>query len=240
MTRPDPQTTQSPLSRTIKSWEVALRTSFGRRIDTPLQRSLSRIHVHLFDHEFVRIPWTNFAKVSEGVYRSNQPTRPRLRRMKAMGIRTIINLRGAGNNASYLFEEETARELGIALLEVPLNARRAPKRERLLELIEMMRRAERPMLMHCKSGADRAGLASAIYQIVFDGVPVSQAAKQLDWRFIHLKSTATGICDHLLEVYRVRNARSPIGFEDWIRTEYDARALSQSFAKNGWRLTEEP
>jgi protein tyrosine/serine phosphatase len=83
--------------------------------------------------------------------------------------------------------------------------------------------------MHCKSGADRAGLASAIYLMVMMGQDVDAARKMLSPRYIHLRFTKTGVLDMMLDHYAARNAASPIGFEDWIDREYDADALQAAF-----------
>jgi len=41
---------------------------------------------------------------------------------------------------------------------------------------------EYPILMHCKSGADRVGLMSALYLHTRHGVPISEARRQLSLR----------------------------------------------------------
>lgn len=220
---------QKAIAKRLKSWEVALRNSFGKDISTPGERWKAVLHFHLFDHAFLRVFWTNFYPVGDGVYRSNQPDQKRLKRMHDLGIRTVINLRGTSDLAHYKFEKEACKKLGLKLVNVPMHARQAMPRRIILQAIEAMRDAERPVLMHCKSGADRAGLASAIYQLVFDGATPDEALKQLSWKYIHLKHTKTGICGQLIRSYATRNAKDPIGFEDWIRTEYDRDVLTSDF-----------
>ena len=84
--------------------------------------------------------------------------------------------------------------------------------------------------MHCKSGADRAGLASAIYLIAFEGKPVAEARKQLSPRFLHFRRSATGILDPVLDLYDARLARGPITIGRWIAEEYDPGAATAGFA----------
>jgi len=213
----------------LDNGERRLRKSFGRDLSTPGQRRLARIHYHLFDHAFLRTFWTNFFRIAPGVYRSNQPTHRRFLRYRDMGVRTVINLRGEDTYAHYFFEQESCEALGLTLVNAKLWARRAPSRERILTVIEAMRAAERPFMFHCKSGADRAGFASAVYLMVFEGVPVRQARRQLSLRYIHLKFTRTGVQDYILRVYQARNDRAAIPFEDWIRTEYDHRLVQEGF-----------
>lgn len=217
------------LSRWFDQTERRMRRSFGFDISTPAGRRAACVHYCLFDHAFLRTVWTNFFEIAPGVYRSNQPTHARFRRYRDMGVRTVINLRGADHYAHYLFERESCTALGLTLVDTKLRARRAVPADWILDVIAAMRRAERPFLLHCKSGADRAGFAAAAYLMVFEGVPVSEAKKQLGLRYIHLKSTKTGVQDYILEVYEARQARGPIRFEDWIAREYDAQAIQAGF-----------
>jgi protein tyrosine phosphatase (PTP) superfamily phosphohydrolase (DUF442 family) len=224
------------LGKTIKTWEVALRTCWGDDISTPALRRQALWHFHLFDHAWLRILWTNFDEVAPGVYRSNQPDPARLSKLCDMGIRTIVNLRGTPRQSHYLFEAESCAALGLTMVDFQLHARRAAPRSELLALIETFRTAEKPLLMHCKSGADRAGLAAAIYLLAIEGRSVAEARRQLGPRYVHFRWSQTGICDHLLDAYEARLATGAIGFEDWIATEYDPAVLEADFAAKRARL----
>ena len=224
------------LGQRLKSWEVALRTSWGDDISTPALRRQALWHFHLFDHAWLRLLWTNFAPVAPGVFRSNQPDPARLARLKERGIRTIVNLRGTPRQSHYLFESEASAALGLTLVNHQLHARRAAPRAELLALIETLRSAERPLLLHCKSGADRAGLASAIHLLAIEGRSLAEARRQLSPAYMHFRWSQTGICDQLLDSYEARLTRGPIGFEDWIATEYDPAVLEADFAARRARL----
>ncbi|MEM9579591.1 MAG: tyrosine-protein phosphatase [Pseudomonadota bacterium] len=219
----------SKISKGLSDWERGIRYSFGRDIKDPAERRKSTFHYNFFDHAFLRAKWTNFFEISEGVYRSNQPTHARFLKYKDLGIRAVINLRGTDPYAHYLFEEESCDILGLKLYNCRLWARRAAERENIVEVIDLMRVIERPFMFHCKSGADRAGFCAAMYQMIFDDVPVQEARKQLGIKFIHLKWSKTGILDYTLDVYEARLARGQIGFEDWIRREYDHEVIQQGF-----------
>ena len=213
----------------IEGAERKLRRSFGKDITDPRARRWSAFHYHIFDHAFLRTFWTNFFQIAPGVYRSNQPTHGRFVKYKAMGINTVVNLRGEDKYAHYLFEKETCEFLGMRLLNAKLWARNAAGRHRIVHVIDTLRAAEKPFVFHCKSGADRAGFVAAMYLMIFEKQPVEVARKQLSMKYIHLDFTATGVQDYILDVYAARNARDPIGFEDWIRTEYDAKAIQAGF-----------
>jgi len=215
----------------LKSMEKRARRSFGRDITTPAGRALSWLHFHLFDHAYLRLPWTNFDRVAEGVYRSNHPGPRRLARYKRMGICAVLNLRGDDGYAPWLFEEEACRALGLDLRVAKIYARKPATRAEMIRLIDTMREMPRPFVLHCKSGADRAGLAAVLYAHVIDGQPLKEARRHLNWRYVHLKSTRTGIVDHILDMYETRAAEGPISLEEWIRTEYSARDAAISFAR---------
>jgi protein tyrosine/serine phosphatase len=93
-----------------------------------------------------------------------------------------------------------------------------------------LRTAEAPMLLHCKSGADRAGLASAVAVLVHGGT-AEQALRQLSLRFGHFSASRTGVLDAFIRTYRDQ-AEGRLSFLDWVATEYDADALLRSFRAN--------
>lgn len=217
------------LWKRLSDAERRFRRSIGRDITTPAGRFWAKVHYHLFDHAFLRIFWTNFWPVAPGVWRSNNPTHRRLKKYADMGIKTVVTLRGPDRQSYLLFEEESCRQLGLNLIVTRLWARHACKRDYILEVLEVLRAAEKPMVFHCKSGADRAGFVAAMYQMVFEGKPVQEARKQLGLKYIHLDWTKTGVQDYILDVYEARLAFGEIGFEDWLRTEYNGHPIQQ-----GW------
>jgi protein tyrosine phosphatase (PTP) superfamily phosphohydrolase (DUF442 family) len=212
----------------FRAWRQKLKASFRTDLSTPENRRRARLYMLWYDHEILRMPWSNFTRVAEGVYRSNHPPRRRIESYRRKGIHTIISLRNPGDTPS-LLEQEACAELGLRLIHMPLSARSAPRRDRMLGLIDLFDEIEKPFVMHCKSGADRASLASAIYLLTQENAPVAEARKMLSARFIHFKWTKTGILDHILDSYEARNATRPISFRDWLEQDYDSAALQAEF-----------
>jgi protein tyrosine/serine phosphatase len=215
----------------LRDWEKKTQDKYSHDIDDPDERQKSRFYTRWIDHEILRIHWHNFAEIAPGAYRANHPTHERFDDYAKMGIKTILNLRGANRNSHYKFEAETCAKLGLELIDIPLSARNAPTKERLLEVIDLLPRLNRPFLMHCKSGADRTGLVAALYLMVVEGRGVEQAKKQLSLRFLHLSFTSTGILDYILWRYQERQDQNIISFRDWVETEYEATDMSAGFAK---------
>lgn len=133
--------------------------------------------------------WTgNFATVmANEVYRSNQPTPERLAEYRRdYGIRAVLNLRGASPGADwYERERASAATLGLMLIDFPMSARRQLDRGKFERLFAILRDAPKPLLIHCKSGSDRTGLASVIYQALLAGVDERVAEAQLSIRYGH-------------------------------------------------------
>ncbi len=217
------------LIKRIGDWERETRAYYNTDLSTPENCRRAHIYNLWFDHAVLRKFWTNFYPVAPGVYRSNQPTHERFVKLKAMGIRSVLNLRGAAGAAHYLVEEESCRQLGLTLVNCTLHARFAAPREDILAVIQAFREIEKPFVMHCKSGADRAGFASVLYLLVIEGKPMAEARKQLSLKYLHLKFSRTGVLGFILDTYEARNAQSPIGFEDWVATEYDQMEIHEAY-----------
>ncbi|WP_296423505.1 tyrosine-protein phosphatase [Yoonia sp.] len=223
--------------------ERDLRASFGHDITDLIERKRSERHLNWLDHGILRKHWHNFVEFAPGAYRSNHPNHARFTRYADLGIKTVLNLRGVAQQPHYLFEVESCETLGMTLVTTQMAARRAPMVKELVAVMAAFDTIERPFLMHCKSGADRTGLAAAIYLMLHEGAPLAVAQKQLSFRYLHIRRTSTGILDHFLDVYAARLAQSPIAIDDWITTEYDPDGLTASFAAKqaglrfwqGWR-----
>ncbi len=131
----------------------------------------------------------NFGTVIAGeLYRSNQPTADELEAyVKAEGIRSIINLRG-GNMASAWYAEEmaSARELKLAHYDFPMSDHEELSPERAKQLIALMEKAEKPLLIHCKAGADRTGLAAALYLAKIAKAGEEAAEAEISIRYGHV------------------------------------------------------
>ena len=93
---------------------------------------------------------------------------------------------------------------------------------------------EYPIVMHCKSGADRVGLMSVLYLIFHEGRPVEEARRQLSLRYGHIRQADTGILDAVFDSYIAHNNAAPVSFLDWIDKHYDPKLLTTHFAARRW------
>lgn len=187
----------------------------------------------LVDHGIFRLVWGNLAAVAPGrLYRSNHPTPARLAAAtRRFGLKTLINLRGQRACGSDALSRDAAARLGLIHIDAPLESRGAPHRDRILRLAEIFRTMEEPALMHCKSGADRTGLAAGLF-VLLNGGSSAQALAQLSWRFGHIRASRTGILDAFFHHYATE-AEGRLPFLDWVRDEYDEVALKRDFVAHG-------
>lgn len=198
-------------------------------LDAPGGRRNAAIDMLVFDHGLLRKIWPNEHEVADGVLRSNQPDPGRVRRLARQGVKAILNLRGATEYGSYLLEREACAAAGIELVDFKLSSRVLPTREELLALDATFARLPKPFLMHCKSGADRAGFAAALYLLFRGEATVSEALEQLSWRYLHVRGGSTGIMHFMLARYAADTEREPIGFRAWVATRYDPAALTAEY-----------
>lgn len=218
------------LVRKVKAWEAEMHASFNTGIDTP--EDFERVQKYMFwhDHGILRTFWHNVEEIGPGVFRSNQPDFKRLKAFKDAGGITVLTLRGSAPLPYSAIEEAQCRELDLDFRVVHMKAHCAPPAQKILDLIDAFETFERPMLVHCKSGADRTGLASAVYKLHFDGWSVAEARKQLSFRYMHLRGSKAGVQGHMLDWYERRlTEKGPIPFRDWVTNEYDPAAVQASF-----------
>ena len=212
-----------------KSFEKSLDQSLGRDISTEQARRRAKWHFNIIDHGILRTFWTNLFEIAPGVWRSNQPSQNRLKQYKSMGIKTVLNLRGVTERSPYLFEEEACRDLGMTMVNHRLSARSLVRGKELLSLLDTFETIEKPFVMHCKSGADRAGLASALYLLHIEGASISEARKQLSFKYIHIRASKTGVLDHILDAYEADTKTDPMPIRDWIEKCYHPKRLQAAF-----------
>ena len=193
------------LKRGMRRGAMSLRATVAGVMPQPLHRMLAPAvrytDMLLLDHLFIRLVFPNRHKITERAWRAAQPLPHQLKALKTLGIKTIINLRGNPNTTTHRLEKAACDRLGIALVDYKLRSRAAPSREELHGLRQLFTSVEHPILLHCKSGADRAGLASTLYLHIVEGVPIDIARHQLGLKFGHLKQADTGVLDFVFERY---------------------------------------
>ena len=188
------------------------------------------------DHSFFRV-WFNLRKrVSEDLFRSSHPMPYQLRGARRAGIRSVINLRGSDDSiASNVLERAECEKIGLPLAHFSFLSRAAPRVEDILGFDALLDQLPKPILLHCKSGADRAGIACAVYLLLKKNATPEEAAKQLCfWPHGHIRQANTGVLDHFVDAYGDYHNAHGTPFREWLVNHYDPDAVQSSFHATGW------
>lgn len=208
---------------------------------TPQGRKQAWRELMFGDHGALRLFYRNTHEIAPGkMWRSYQPSPADLARWKKRGVKTVINLRGDKPSGHYFLEEEACARLGLHFEVFRVFSRDAPAKEVFHGAKALFERIEYPALMHCKSGADRAGLMAALYLFFHEGAPLDEALEQLSFRYGHVKHGKTGVIDHVFEKYLAHARARGLALDDvtafleWVDNDYDPAAAKAEFMGSWW------
>ena len=121
------------------------------------------------------------------------------------------------------------------LINLNARSRAAPDKELIMKANLVFKKIKYPALIHCKSGADRAGIVSALYKLLYCKESPKNAKKQLSLKFLHIKHAKTGILDKFIEEYEnFLNKNKNFHFLDWVQTIYKPEKLEHDFRSNSF------
>jgi len=164
----------------------------------------------------------NFHQVNEKLYRSAQPNREEFEALKKKGIKIIINLRAADDKAED--EKKLVESLGFRYFNIPFRRLGEQSNEQIEQVLSIINSSDTPVLIHCKYGKDRTGIAIAIYRITRDGWTSKQAideAEKYGMRFWQ-----RGMKKSIREYEKKYKGNSRVSFHDYhILDKYEARVV---------------
>lgn len=115
----------------------------------------------------------NFAKVSDNLYRGAQPTAEGFRRLKEMGVKTVVNLR------SFTSDRRKLRGTGLRYVHIYCKAWH-PEDEDTIKFLKVMQDPDNYLVfVHCMQGADRTGYMVAAYRVVEQGWTIEEAVEEM-------------------------------------------------------------
>lgn len=220
--------------RATVGWRQRVIDRTPERLRSALTPAAAYFDMLFVDHGLFRLLYLNRHNLSDKVARSAQPGPYDISRFARRGVRTIVNLRGSRELGSYWLEERACERNGLKLVNFIVRSRAAPSLDEVRGAKALFDSVEYPMVLHCKSGADRAGLMSVLYRHFKEGVPLDKAKEELSLKYGHFRSADTGILDYFFERYLADNAKKPMPFMEWVETVYDPDELKQTFQANGW------
>ena len=127
------------------------------------------------------------------------------------GTLSVINLRGDYQGKRWYSNViDACQKFGIVHHDLALSAEDIPSAEQVSELIRLFRDPPLPVLIHCKAGADRSGLAAALWKLAVEGAPRSEAEQQLSICYGHVPFGATQSMDDFIREWPNGSSQSPL------------------------------
>ena len=120
----------------------------------------------------------NFLRVNKEFCTGGQPSLQQLEKLKADGVKAIINLRQPSEYAA-AEEEAKAKALGLRYFNIPVSPT-DPKDDQATEFLKISDDPEnRPAFIHCRSAA-RVAAFWMIRRVLRDGWKIEDALKEAD------------------------------------------------------------
>src|SRR5437868_569806 len=120
----------------------------------------------------------NFSQVQKDMYRGGRPSAQDLKDLKAMGIKTILNV----ENDDQAVAEETkmAAALGFKFVSVPTASWKKPKDDKVDLVLQTLHEPKNyPIFIHCKHGQDRTGMMIGLYRVEAEGWRAEDAYQEM-------------------------------------------------------------
>lgn len=171
----------------------------------------------------------NLGVVEPGVvYRAAQPKGNVGELFDSLKIASVLNLRGGSRSDDwYVAEVQAAATRKIDFYDLPMSATTRPPRKVLLQIARVLRTCKYPLLIHCKSGADRTGLAAGLYLMVKKSLPPGEAESALSLTYGHIPITGPERLHAPFDEYdawliKQGKTHHPSLFLNWVANVYQA------------------
>ena len=153
------------------------------------------------DDKLSGVPIQRFHRVDDGLYRGAQPTEAGFRRLKELGVRTVVNLR-MDADAKRTNEKQIVESLGMRYIQLSVEDGNFFTRSRTIpdtvikQFFSVIGQSDHgPVFVHCHRGADRTGAMVAFYRIARHGWDSERALKEA--RALGMRSWYRGLQDQI-------------------------------------------
>ena len=133
------------------------------------------------DPAFSNIKIRNFGKMDNRFYRGAQPDESDYKDLKALGVKTVIDLTDHPTN----YEQRDVEALGMRYVSIPMSDSSYPKPEQINSFLKLVNDpATGTMFVHCAGGRHRTGVMGAVYRYNVNRWNFDQVyAEMLDYDF---------------------------------------------------------
>lgn len=118
----------------------------------------------------------NFGRVNDHIYRGGQPKGDDYRELVALGVKTIVDLRGDHERDA----QALAERAGLRYINLPLAPKRYPQADAAQRFLAIVNdQANWPVYVHCAGGRHRTGALLAVYRMEMDGWNIQRAYQEM-------------------------------------------------------------
>lgn len=119
----------------------------------------------------------NFARVDAHLYRGAQPRGRDFADLKALGIKTIVNLTSDDADPR---EQALSEAAGLTYVSIPMTTRTVPTAAQLAQFLSLVNDpVGQPVYVHCVGGRHRTGVMTVVYRMTHDGWSGDRAFKEM-------------------------------------------------------------
>jgi protein tyrosine/serine phosphatase len=121
---------------------------------------------------------SNFAKVTDTLYRGAQPSNEGFSSLQKMGVSIIVNFRNEADETAA--EKREVESLGMKYVGIPWKGSDEPSSAQIVQFLNLVRaNSQAKIFVHCLRGADRTGTMIAAYRVVVEHKPVPEAVSEM-------------------------------------------------------------
>ncbi len=133
------------------------------------------------DPAFANIKVRNFGKMDDRFYRGAQPEESDYKDLKALGIKTVIDLQDHPTS----YEKRDVEALGMRYVSIPMSDSSYPKEEQIAAFLKVVNDPTTgTFFAHCAGGRHRTGVVGAVYRFNVNHWNYDQAyAEMKDYDF---------------------------------------------------------
>ncbi len=159
LSSPDPLSPANPAPR-----QTAAADHFFKKIRRLSKNALGYILLLALFWTMYIFAYGNFHRVDKDFYRSAQLFSFNMPHyIQKNGIKSVLNLRGPSKDDWYKDELEILGQYNVVHYNYRIGDRKRLTKKQMDDLVDIIDKAPKPILVHCKAGADRASLATALY-----------------------------------------------------------------------------
>lgn len=124
----------------------------------------------------------NFGVVSPTYFRGSMPDRRDLQDLKALGVKTVIDLTSDDGEAG---EQAMVEKSGMRFVKIPMTTRTIPTADQMAQFLSLVNDSSaQPVYVHCIGGRHRTGVMTALYRMTQEGWTGERAfAEMKDFKF---------------------------------------------------------